>query len=54
MKPEKRGVDLYASLEFFLDFGVKILEGRLIHAVDLYMSIYGIYKTNKMNNLYVL
>ena len=39
--PEKKGVDLYAGLEFFLHIGVKIWGGRLIRAVDLYASIYG-------------
>ena len=32
IKPEKKGVDLYAGLEFFLDFGVKIW------GIDLYVQ----------------
>ena len=46
----KKGVDLCEGLAFFLQFGVEIWGGRLIHAVDLYAIIYG----NGGTNLYII
>ena len=40
-KPEKREVDLYEDLAFFSSVWGDNLGGRLIRAVDLYVSIYG-------------